>query len=244
MIPLYRWFTLIQPNSGCFPGPPGLQWPPYNTRRTVVIMEQEQIGLFVRGTRREQRMTQRRTDWRLYIFAGFTACCMVGVAVCLICDVAISGGYTWSMLVLPSIVFGWLVCAPLLRAKRFPVRWCLTVLTLFILPYLAGLSIVLRDFVGLTASRAMLRVSLRVAPMAAVYLWLVYLICLRMGHRKWLAAGWCLALAVPLSAGISAVLNRTLGLSEGFQDALFTLPAAAACFAVDYVLRAREKRRG
>lgn len=170
-------------------------------------------------------------DWRLWVFAGLTGGCLVAALVCMICDLVMSGTYTWSLPVYPSLGLGWLVCTPLLLARRHPAHWSLAALTAAVLPYLCVMGWLLR-------APLMIRISLWVAPMALVYLWLVYALCLRLGGRNWLIAGWSLLLAAPLGAGINFVLDRYLTAS-GYHEVWIALLLAAACFTVDYVLRRR-----
>ena len=42
----------------------------------------------------------------------FSAALLIGIMVCLICNIAISGNLTWSLIPAGSIVFAWAVCFP------------------------------------------------------------------------------------------------------------------------------------
>lgn len=170
-------------------------------------------------------------DWRLLAFSGLTAACIIAAATCMICDLAVNQGYQWSPLVYPSLGLGWLVCTPLLAARSHPVRWSLVMLTVSIIPYLCGLGWLLK-------APLVTKISIRVAPMALSYLWLIYSVCLRWRQRKWLAAGWIFLLAAPLAAGINFVVDRFCG-ADGYHDIWISLLCAAACFAADYVLKCR-----
>ena len=47
--------------------------------------------------------------WGLYIL---TAMCLIAIMVCVICDYAITQTLTWSLIVLLSLIAGWLVFLP------------------------------------------------------------------------------------------------------------------------------------
>ena len=181
----------------------------------------------------EAARRKNRLDWRLLAFMGLTAACIIAAATCLICDLAVNQRYMWSPPVYPSIALAWLVCTPLLLARRYPVRWALIMLTVSILPFLCGLGWILKQ-------PLVTKMSIWIAPMGLVYLWLVYAICLRLRRRAWMTAGWSLLLAVPLSAGVNFVVDRYVGPS-GYHEVWIGLLCAAGCFAVDYVLQRRDR---
>jgi len=173
-------------------------------------------------------------DWKLLLFMALTAACIIAAVSCMICDLALHHcTYTWSKIVCPSIGFGWLVCAPLLQARQHPVRWSLILLSLAAIPYLCGIGWQLQ-------SPLMIKISICVAPEVLTYLWLAYLLCIRLRHRKCLAAGWIFWLAVPLDAGIRFVLNWLADLDGFYMGTLICLPAAIAFFVADYVLKRRK----
>lgn len=179
----------------------------------------------------ESARRKNRLDWRLLTFMGLTAACIIAAATCLICDLAVNGRYTWSPPVYPSIGLAWLVCSPLLLARHRPVRWALVLLTVSVLPYLCGLGWML-------GKPLVTKMSIWIAPVGLVYLWLVYAICLRLRQRAWRAAGWIFLLAVPLAAGINFLVDRYVG-SSGYHDVWIGLLCAGGCFAVDYALERR-----
>lgn len=178
---------------------------------------------------RYSEKTSRKKDlnWRLLAFMGLTAGVIIAAATCMICDLGVNGKYVWSPVVYPSLGLGWLVCTPALLARNRPVRWTLAALTVSVLPYLCGLGWLLRK-------PLVTKLSLWIAPIALAYLWLSYLLCLRFRNRRWLAAGWVLLLAAPLSAWINFTVDRYAG-SDGYHQVWIVLLAAAACFAVGYV---------
>lgn len=175
-----------------------------------------------------QQVEGRRGRWRLWIYHGLTASCLLASVVCVICDLAINSRYTWSLVVLLSLVYSWLICAVPLAAQR-PGRRLVIILTAATPIFLAALGWVLHE-------PMVLRISLWVVPMALVWLWIVYLLFLRLRHRKWLATGLSLILTVPVSIGINESVNRLIGSPGGFYDVFLLLLLGLACCAADFVL--------
>ena len=65
---------------------------------------------------------------------------MVGIVVCVICDIALSGGLTWSLIPLSSIIFAWVISFPVIILGKRGIAGSLISLSLFILPFLYILS--------------------------------------------------------------------------------------------------------
>ena len=54
----------------------------------------------------------------------FVILLLIGVAVCTICDIAISGAYTWSLVPVSAIVFAWVALLPIKRYGKTAPRVC------------------------------------------------------------------------------------------------------------------------
>lgn len=57
--------------------------------------------------------------WGLYIL---TSMCLIAIMVCVICDYAITQTLTWSLIVLLSLIAGWLVFLPFFRARSKVIK--------------------------------------------------------------------------------------------------------------------------
>ena len=57
--------------------------------------------------------------WGLYIL---TSLCLIAIMVCVICDYVITNTLTWSLIVLLSLITGWLVFVPFFRAKNKVIK--------------------------------------------------------------------------------------------------------------------------
>lgn len=144
--------------------------------------------------RRFPRRGERR--WRLTILV--TGGLLAGILTCFICDMALSGGLTWSLTAALSAEYGWAILFPLLALKRGGWKGSLLALSVFTIPYLYGLSRLLRVREVLTVGAVMAAVSL-------LFLWLIYAAFKRMGRTS-----SAVGAAFLLLAGMTASLNGAL----------------------------------
>ena len=70
----------------------------------------------------------------------FSATLLIGIMVCLICNIAISGNLTWSLIPISSIVFVWVVSFPSIILGKKGMLISLISLSAFVIPYLFLLS--------------------------------------------------------------------------------------------------------
>lgn len=70
------------------------------------------------------------------LFAVISALFFIAVAVCVICDVAITRSFTWSPVPLTAIIYTWLIIAPLFYKKKNRVAGMLISASIFLLPFL------------------------------------------------------------------------------------------------------------
>ena len=168
---------------------------------------------------------------------AFTSLCFIGVLVCIICDRAIFGVLTWSLIAVSSIVFGWLVLIPVVRLWEKGIWWSLAALSVFIFPYIGMLDRLIPETI-------LFSVAVWAAPAGIVYLWTVYGLFTLL-NRKWLAAGITAVLAFPVMLLLNWVLTGLLG--TAFLDSwdwltFLTIGAAAVVFfGLDF--RSWKKRR-
>ncbi|WP_325201117.1 helix-turn-helix domain-containing protein [Oscillibacter sp.] len=175
-----------------------------------------------RGERRIPRRGERR--WRLGLL--LTGGLLTGALVCFICDTALCGALSWSRIVALSAGYAWAALFPLAALKRSGPAGSLLSLSLFTVPYLYGLSRLLRV-------RAVFTVGTAMAVISLLFLWLIYAVFKRRGRNA-----VSLGVACLLLAGLTASVNGALYLLEaapppdawnGLSVVLFLL-AAAVCF--------------
>lgn len=135
--------------------------------------------------------------------AVITVLCAVGIGTCFICDLAISSGLTWSLLVGAATLYFWLVAIPPVRwGRKKGVALSLAALCLGLLPFLYTVEGVL-GLPGLVTP-----MGARVGAIGAVLLWACYLLFLKLPP---LTAGGVTALvSIPFIWGINATVDLML----------------------------------
>lgn len=167
----------------------------------------------------------------------FSAALFIGVMVCFICDIAISGHFTWSLIPAGSIAFAWVIAFPGLIAGKRGIAGSLVSFSVFIIPYLYLLGSLLKvKEVG--------AIGAAVSVPSIVFLWVIFAVCFFIGKKdKWTASGISLLCAVPFVFVINLILSQMI--EEPVVDVwdlltVFVLLAlATAAFA-----RAKGKREG
>lgn len=135
----------------------------------------------------------------------FTVTLFIGIVVCLTCDIAISGHLTWSLIPISSIAFAWVVSFPGMILGKKGIVVSLISLSIFVIPYLYLLSILIKVHEIFSIGTAMAVPSL-------VFLWLVSAIFHRMEKtRKFAALGISLLTAVPFVFIINGILSKMIG---------------------------------
>ena len=157
---------------------------------------------------------------------------LIGMMVCLVCNIAISGALTWSLIPVSSILYAWAVSFPVIIFGKRGILTSLVSLSAFTIPYLFVLS-------RLTKAPAVFSIGKVVAFVSILFVWIVAVICMRMGNcRKLTALGIIFLSAVPLVFIINAILATMI--SEPLFDvwdmlAVFVLLILAfSCFMCGY----------
>lgn len=139
-----------------------------------------------------KRKTENNMATYKIIAIAYSATLLIAVMVCLICNLAISGSLTWSLIPVSSIVFAWVVFFPGILSGKKGLLFSLIALSLFILPYLFLLSHLINIHEIFTIGSAMALISL-------AFLWITAAVFLRLGKTKKSAAfGITFLAAIPL----------------------------------------------
>lgn len=165
---------------------------------------------------------------------AFSGLLLTGMGVCAICDLAISGTLTWSLIPISAIVFAWLVCFPVVRFWDKGIVWSLAALTVSIVPFLY----ILHRLIPGTG--LLMPIGVRMAAIAVVYLWVVFGLFRSLKARKMVAAAVALLLVIPLGVSINVCLSRLI--AEPLIDLWDAIEFAAAGIAA-VVLLAVDRRR-
>lgn len=131
----------------------------------------------------------------------FSILMLLGIVVCSVCDVAISGMLTWSRYPISSIIFAWLIFAPLIKYGNKGALISLAAYSILIIPFLFVISKILGG------SDLIMSIGIRISLLSMIYLWCVYLIFKRLKARKMIAVAFSLLLTIPLCFAINLTLS-------------------------------------
>lgn len=134
----------------------------------------------------------------------FSGTLLLGILVCLICNIAISGNLSWSLIPISSMVFAWAITFPIMRMGKRGLVIGLISLSIFILPYLYLLG-------HLTKTKDVFSVGAVMATASMVFLWIIAFVFRCIGKaRRYLALGITFLLAVPFLFVINVLLSRRI----------------------------------
>ncbi|WP_214483986.1 helix-turn-helix domain-containing protein [Bacillus sp. SM2101] len=135
---------------------------------------------------------------------GFTIACLLGIFISMICDIAISGTFTWSLYPITAIPYAWLIIIPLFQFKRYKVFISLLSLSIFIIPFL----VILSNIIG--GTKLMLPLGIPVALIAISYMWGIFLLFSITKANKWYMASISVLLVIPVSFLINNIIAKNL----------------------------------
>ena len=176
--------------------------------------------------------------WGLYVLSSM---CLIAIMACVICDYAMTKTSTWSLIVVLSLIAGWLVFVPLISAGSKGIKKSLIVINIITLPFLAGLSAVLKSPLILSMGS-----SIAVLSIAAV--WGIYGVFVKYQKRVFLAFALSLLIVIPLACGITHIAAYFVeSISMDFVSDLFhiitTLVLSGTCLMIDLVRQHRNNLR-
>lgn len=163
----------------------------------------------------------------------FSAALLLGIIVCIICNIAISGNLTWSLIPISSIVFAWAITFPSIILGKRGIIVSLMSLSVLIIPYLFLLS-------NLIKTKEIFSIGAVIAAAAIVFLWIIAAVFNRIGKtRKLIALGITFLLTIPFLFIINVILSKMI--SEPILDVwdmlsvFILLIGASAFFIYDYI---------
>lgn len=170
---------------------------------------------------------------------SFSAMFFVGIMVCLICNIAISGALTWALIPVSSIVFAWVILIPSIVLGKRGIIISFISLSIFIVPYLFLLS-------NLLKVKDVFSIGVVMAVTSIVFLWIIVVVFNRIGKtRKLVGLGIICLLAIPFMFIINGILSKMI--AEPICDVwdimsiFILLILAFASFTCDYVKKKRER---
>ena len=132
----------------------------------------------------------------------FSATLLIGIMVCLICNIAISGNLTWSFIPVSSIIFAWIISFPSIILGKRGIIVSLVSLSVFIVPFLFLLGILLK-------TKEVFSVGAVTAVVSIVFLWIIVAVfkCI---ERKLAALGTTFLSAIPFMVIVNVILSKTI----------------------------------
>ncbi len=91
---------------------------------------------------------------------------IISVNAGIIIDFYLNQQFTWSKILTPSIIFAWLVLYPIIRYGSKELAYSLKMLSIFIIPYLYILSILI--------NKSIINIGFFIAVISIIYLWCQY----------------------------------------------------------------------
>lgn len=134
----------------------------------------------------------------------YTIIMVIGIVVCCICDIAISGTLTWSLIVLSSILVMWIASFPVILLGKKGVLVAMIAISILIIPFMYILSILIKVNEVFSIGAIMSIISL-------VFLWMIYVLYYRLKERKLLATGITFLFAIPFTLLINSTLTKMIG---------------------------------
>lgn len=134
----------------------------------------------------------------------FSITLFIGILVCLICNLAVSGRFTWAFIPVSSIVFAWLVAFPAIFLGTKGILGSLLSLSICIVPYLFLLS-------RFTKTKEVFSIGTVMAVISILFLWILAAVFHRTGKaKKSIAFGISFLAAVPFMFLINGALAKLI----------------------------------
>lgn len=174
--------------------------------------------------------TQKLERVKNIAFSLLSSAIILTAVICMICDFCIAGRLKWSLIVLASLLFSWLLLLPLLKARGRIIVKFLALLSVAVFPYLFILS-------RLVEAPMLFRMGACISLISLIGIWCIYASFVKISSRKIRAAGIVLLIIIPMMWGINSsvayFLRQPLDSSTKFVDSLITvllIISAGICF--------------
>lgn len=152
-----------------------------------------------------KRKDENNMTKNMIISILFSVTLFIGILVCLICNLAISGTLTWALIPVSSIVFAWVISFPGIILGKKGILVNLISLSVFIVPYLFLLS-------RLIKVKEVFSIGTATSAASIVFLWIIAAVFIRIGKtRKAAAFGITFLAAIPFLFLMNAILSKMIG---------------------------------
>ena len=170
-----------------------------NGERSIISTESDielnNVVTYAQQSSHSKNITFRRTAAAIFSFVM-----LVGIAICVICDLASSGALTWSLYPISSVIFVWAAFFPIIILQRKGALISLCSVTLLLLPFIWVLS-------RLTDVGMVFGAGWRISVAVIAYLWVAYGIVYIWRKRKLFAAGIAILGGIILCIVINLIIS-------------------------------------
>jgi transcriptional regulator with XRE-family HTH domain len=170
---------------------------------------------------------------KVFFFMLLSVSIFLASCICFICDIVITGRFTWSLIVFVSLLFSWLLLLPLFIAKNKPVRAAFLTLSVILIPYLVVLG-------RLLDVKLVYTLGWPISVLALMGLWMIYWVFCKFKHRMLVAVGITALIGIPLCWGINLtvafILEQSTTNSPDYIINIISLGIlAVTCLGLDYM---------
>ena len=150
-----------------------------------------------------KRKDENNMNRNAIISTIYTIAMVIGILVCCICDVAVSGALTWSLIVLSSILITWIASFPVILLGKKGALVAMAAISILIVPFMYILSILIKVKEVFSIGAVMSIITL-------AFLWIIYILYYRLKERKLLATGITFLFAIPFTFLINGTLSKMI----------------------------------
>jgi transcriptional regulator with XRE-family HTH domain len=136
--------------------------------------------------------------------ALFSFFLIIGIVVCGICDVAITGAFTWSLIPVTSVIFTWIVFFPLVKWGAKKTWASLAALSVAVLPFLYVLGMLIPE------GTLILSIGVPTSLISLGLVWIIFGLFQWLKTKKLIAAALSLFLSVPYYILINYTLSKII----------------------------------
>lgn len=134
----------------------------------------------------------------------YTITMAIALSVCCICDVAICGTLTWSLITLSSILVTWMASFPITLLGKKGILVSMIAISVLVIPFMYILSVLIKiDKIFIIGSI--------MSAITIIFMWILYFIFCKLKDRKLLATGIAFFIAIPFTLIINITLSRLIG---------------------------------
>lgn len=132
---------------------------------------------------------------------AFSLLLVLGIFVCGICDLAVSGSFTWSLISGSSIVLAWFAGYPVIRHGQKGIPFSLAAVSVLLIPFLYVLHLLI------PSGGLLLPIGTWMSLIAVPYAWIIYGLFRLCSGRKYLAGAVTAVLYIPMQLLVNYCLS-------------------------------------